>query len=421
MRVKRKWIAPYLARVLKSATAKQSGLLMSTQGLAMSASFALTMLITRGLTVAEYGTFRYAMIYLALGSVVLQFGFSYSAARVLALENNTNAQKQIVGATVVVVILSTIVGVCATAAVIAAAQLLGSPLPDLLLWVAPFLYVTVGQYMVTSICQGLNRIHVLSAQQVIPYVFLLPVTAFQIYWLRSYSLVAALVTYVSVFSLVITLGFWRLGVSFAQLRSWLRVIAIENRRTGLPIYVGGLFGVASAHLIAMWAAQFANPARYAQYTLALAVAAPLGVLVSSIGTVIFRSSSNSRQLSRQVVLYAFALGIVLGAIYWMAAEVLLVPAFGIEYTASVRMAELLGAGALMIGWGDIFQRFMGAQGQGRRAGAVAVLTGIVGITTAAILLPKWNVLGAIASSVSAAATYFFFMMVLYLRYTRRPV
>jgi hypothetical protein len=71
----------------------------------------------------------------------------------------------------------------------------------------------------------------------------------------------------------------------------------------------------------------------------------------------------------------------------------------------------------MIGWGDIFQRFLGAHGRGKALGSAAVLTGSVGIASAAFLVPRWNEYGAIASSILAAATYLGSMLTLYVRHT----
>lgn len=398
-------------------TAKQSFLLIGMQGFGMLLSFAFTMLITRGLDVGAYGMFRYAMTFLALAMTLLQFGWPNSAARLLALESERSTQKQIVGACAVMVIICSGIGSVCTIVGFVAAEALGYHLPRVLIWVAPFLYVTLGQYMIGSVCQGLNRISLLSFQQVLPYIMLLPITAVQMFVIGRYSLYAAVIGYGAVFSAVITVGFLRLGVAFSHWWSWARAIIIENRRTGFPIYIGGIFGVASAQVVAMWVAEFTSLARYGQYALALAISAPLSVLVSSIGTVVFRSSSRSDSLSKKVLVFSFGLGASLGLLYFVATETLLVRAFGSKYGLSVRMAQALGVGSLMIGWGDIFNRYLGAQGQGRKLCIAAVSTGTVGLLSAAILLPRWNAYGAVASSVLAATTYLMLTVSLYIHHT----
>jgi O-antigen/teichoic acid export membrane protein len=92
-----------LIRLTASDTARQSTLLIAWQGVAMVASLGLTALIARGLEVADYGTYRYALTFLALGMTLLQFGIPYSAARLLALEQNSRGQARIVGFGVVAV------------------------------------------------------------------------------------------------------------------------------------------------------------------------------------------------------------------------------------------------------------------------------------------------------------------------------
>jgi O-antigen/teichoic acid export membrane protein len=408
-----------ITRFFASKAAKQSGMLIGLQGVAMTSSFALTILIVRGLDVAEYGTFRYVMIFLALGMTLLQFGMPYSAARLLALEADPSVQKEIIGACAAFVALTTIVGIIVTLAVVFAAEALGYGVPQVLIWVAPALCVTLGQYMLGSVCQGLNRISVLSFQQVLPYVILVPATAIQLFLFHEYSLSAAIIGYVAAFFLVVVLGFFQLGVAFRQWQFWLRAMLSENRGTGFPIYVGGVFGVASAQLIAMWVADFADPVQYGQYALALAVSAPLGVLVSSVGTVIFRSSSRSAALSKKLLTSSFGLGGVLGLMFFVATEYLLVWAFGNEYSPAVQMAQLLGVASLMIGWGDIFQRFLGAHGLGKGLGMAATCAGLVGMITAAMLLHRWATYGAVVASLMAAVAYLGSMIGMYIYYTGR--
>ncbi len=416
MPVRRLWTAA--ASLAGNRTVRESGVLMAAQGGSMVLSFAFTVLVTRSLDVAEYGTFRYAMTFLAMMMSVLQLGWPQSVSRLLALEGERHAQRRLVGASVMLLLAASGIGTVATALVVGTAGASGHPLPWILLWVSPFLYLTLGQQFLNSIGQGLSRIELLAAQQLLPYTILLPVTAVQVLLIRSYSLRAALVGYVVVFTLVVVTGFVHAGCSFDSWREPARAIGEENRRTGLPLYIGGLFGVASAQLIALLVAEFSTPREYGQYALALAVSGPLGVLVSSIGTVIFRSSVGRHSLSNQVVGYSLGFGGVLAGTFWAATELLLPRVFGEQYRASVPMAQAMAAGAIMIGWGDIFQRFLTARGRGRALGVVSVCTGIVGLVSAALLFRAWGVWGAIASAFLASATYLGLNSVLY---AQRPV
>lgn len=407
------------ARLAGNATTQQSASLIGWQGLAMVGSLGLTALIARGLDVADYGGYRYAITFLALGMTLLQFGLPYSIARLLALENDPRVQRDIVGMGAVVVGATTALGVCVTAGMVLAGRAAGWDLPLILLWVSPALIVTLGQAMITSACQGLGRISLLASQQVLPYVVLLPATALQLFVLRHYSLEAAIIGYVATFLLVIHVGFRRLGMSCRNPRSTWTTLKRENRQTGLPIYVGAVFGVASAQFIAMWVAAFVPADDYGQYALAVAVSAPLGVLLSSIGTVIFRSSSRLSRLPLELFVLTIGTGLALGLAYWIATEWFLTVVFGEKYGPSVRMAQALGIASLLIGFGDVLQRFLGAHGLGRKLGAVSVATGVVGMSAAAFLLPRMTSTGAIVASICAAATYVSLLTVVYVHYTMR--
>ena len=154
--------------MLGGRAVRQYGVLVSAQAAGLLLSFVLTMVLTHGLSVTDYGMLRYIITFLALGSTVMQFGWPYSAARLLALTSERQEQKQIVGAATILLISCTGLGVLATAAGRQVAVALGYEAPAVLLVASAFLYVTLGPYVITYVCQGLNRISVLSFLQVAP-------------------------------------------------------------------------------------------------------------------------------------------------------------------------------------------------------------------------------------------------------------
>jgi O-antigen/teichoic acid export membrane protein len=283
---------------------------------------------------------------------------------------------------------------------------------------APFVYVSLGQQLVTCVCQGLNRINLLAMQQIAPYAILLPLTAIEIFIFRSYSLPIAVANYLVVFTAIVASGIMRAGVSFTGSSERIRDIRRENKTTGFPLYVGGLFGVASAQVIALWVTQYTDSTEYGYYALGLAISSPLGVLVSAVGSVIFRASAEQHSLSRGVLWAVFTFAGLLGCVYWAGTVIFLVPLFGAKYAPALPISHLLGVGALMIGCGDIFQRFLGAKGRGALLGTAAVCTGVVGVSSAAFLLRPYGVYGAAFSSILAGTTYLFAMVFLYLNRPR---
>lgn len=407
-----------LSRIADSFAASQSVSLIGWQALSLVASLGLTALMARGLDVPDFGEYRYAITFLAFGMTVLQFGLPYSLARLLALESSSAAQRKLVGLSVIVGALATLLGVVATFCVVLLAGAAGVDLPLILLWVSPALCVTLGQAMIANACQGLGRISLLASQQILPYAILLPITAFQLYVLHRYSLIAALLGYAITFLIVIVFGFHQLGVSFSDPGSNWSILKRENVKTGLPIYVGAVFGVASAQFISMWVATFVSSYDYGHYALAVAVSATLAVLLSSVGTVIFRPSARMPRLPATLIVLTVALGTVLGIAYLVVVEWILTLVFGEKYEPAVWMAQWLGVASLLVGFGDVLQRFLGAHGRGRELGAASVATGVVGMVAAALLLPNLNIVGAIIASISAATTYLTLLMIVYLRYIR---
>jgi O-antigen/teichoic acid export membrane protein len=353
------------------------------------------------------------MTYLSLGMVLLQFGIPYAISRLLTGAFTSERQIHLVSCGAIYALGTT---VTACAVMVSLVILFGDRMAQsklILVAVTPLLVVTIGQNVLTNICQGLGRIDFIGMLQVSPFLILLPATVLQIYCFESFTLTAAIVGYALAFSTVLLALFGALGVGAkCDINIW-RDILSEVKKTGAPIYIGALFGVATVQFVAMWAAEFMDSATYGKYSLALAVSSPLGVMISSIGTVIFRTSATRLKLSNELLTGTFAVTLVLAISYLFITQYGLTIIFGEKYRDAVVIAQVLGIGSLMFGVGDVFHRFLGANGFGKSLGLISIASGLTCIVLAATLMPSWPVGGALWSLVASGIVYLGLLIVFY--------
>jgi O-antigen/teichoic acid export membrane protein len=400
--------------VVRHRYARQFSLLFTANVAVAVVSFFSNLLINNHLSELEYGTYRYATNFLQLGMNAVTLGLPYSAARLLALEQDRERQRRIMGATYALMGLACVAGLLLTWAIYFGAPLFGLKGLDGILVVAPlFLYITVLEYVISNLCTGANNIRLLSSQLAMPVSLVLIFTAVQVYILKSYGLWQALAAFAISHTVIIAVGIRRLRPSMKALRAHIAAVVHENRTTGLPVYFGQLLGVVSVQLISLMIPAFVGMKNYAQYALAYSISAPLALVASTLGTVIFRSSADAGRLPRKVVLYSFGGCAALAAVYVLLIRILIFWLFGERYLPAAPMAQVMGVGALMVGLGDILNRYLGANGRGRMLLTGAAVTGIVAVASAAALLPSFGAMGASISRGVANAAYLASMIALY--------
>jgi len=286
-------------------------------------------------------------------------------------------------------------------------------IPAIILLAPWFLYITVLEYAINSFCTGMNRIKLLSSQLALPISLLVVATAIQVYVFKRYGFAEAMVAFILSHTVIVALGIFRIKPSFHSLRDNIVSIWTENRRTGLPIYFGGLVGVASVQVIGLLIPSLLSMADYAQYALAYSISAPLSMVASTLGTVIFRDSASRDRLPRKVLLYSFAGCAFLAIAYVLSIRFFILLLFGQRYLAAAPMAQVMGVGALMVGLGDMINRFLGANGKGRLLMIGAIVTGVTSVVSAYLLLPPFGAMGAAASRGASNLAYLAIMIVLY--------
>jgi O-antigen/teichoic acid export membrane protein len=269
------------------------------------------------------------------------------------------------------------------------------------------------EYVISNLCTGTNNIRLLSSQLALPVSLVLIFTFIQVYIAKSYGLAQALAAFAVAHTVIIAIGIRRIRPSMKGLKGNVAALFKENRTTGLPIYFGGIIGVASVQLISLMIPALAGMANYAQYALAYSISAPLALVASTLGTVIFRASADSSRLPRKVLLYSFGGCAALAAAYVLTIRPLILLLFGARYLQAAPMAQVMGVGALMVGLGDMLNRYLGANGKGKLLLIGAVVTGVTAIASAALLLPSYGAMGASVSRAAANAAYLISMVILY--------
>ena len=217
--------------------------------------------------------------------------------------------------------------------------------------------------------------------------------------------------------LVLSAIIWYNRPSFKNLRKTFKALQKENKSYGLQVYYGSLANVSVQYIAGITLGMFATDnANVGFYSLALTVTGPLAMLPSIIGTTYFKRFAHENKISRKILVSTFSMAFLsmLGFVF------LIYPVVGFlydeRYSTVALFACVLSIGFTFHGLGDVFNRFLGAHGQGRALRNGAFISGAIALAGYTIGVYYFGIWGAIFTKIATSLAYFLSMVMFYSKY-----
>ena len=377
-----------IGKIVKNNKYQQVSVLYISSLLGILLGVLTSVINTRNLVPELYGNYRYVQNIISFVSSILLVGFFTSGSRLLALSKDEAYSRRIRGA------MCTILGITNIILMIVMAVLYvlsigkgNSDLTSVYLVSIPLCGNMLFINYINTTAQGDNQINRIALARFLPSL-LYCIAAFLIYRYigASSSLMLALFNG----SAIIVLGSIIISTkpSFKNVKESFRILNEENKKYGFNVYLGSLMGVSTQYIAGIALGQIsATNAEVGFYN---------KVLKGSIAATIL-----------SFILFSFSIKYIVGFLYD-------------ESYSSVSVYSIyLAAAACVNGLGDLFNRFLGAHGQGRQIRNGAFACGVVVLLGCFTLIPIWGIYGAIATRVLSATTYFICMVLFYLVYIKK--
>lgn len=380
----------------------------------------VSILNTRNLTPSEYGDVRYVNNIIQMLSGIFLFGYFVTGCKLLAIAKSKEEASQIKGGLVAILGLTVaLMMLCMVACGLIHHFILHREYAWLFYTAIPICgSVLLLNYMNTS-AQGDNSIYSIAAARLLPSTFYL-VIAYFIYKLFGASSWLMLILQNGIALLVLSAIIWYNKPSFQNLKQTFKVLRKENESYGLQVYYGSLSTVSVQYIAGITLGMFAtNNANVGFYSLALTVTGPLAMLPNIIGTTYFKRFAHEESISRKILVSTFAMSL-LSLICFI---ILIYPVVGIlydnRYSKVALFACILSIGFTFHGLGDVFNRFLGAHGQGRSLRNGAFISGIIALIGFTLGVYYFGIWGAIITKIFASMAYFISMLTYYLIFVKR--
>lgn len=375
---------------------------------------------TRCLSPEKYGDVRYIQNLISFISSILLFGYLTSGSRLLALSKDENYSRKIRGAIVSIVLITVGLLSLSMLSLYVYSIINGHSNLSSLYLVSVFLggNVILLNYINTS-AQGDNHIGRIAIARLLPsliYVLL----ALLVY--RSYSatplLMLSLTNGISVLVLSILISTTK--PDFSDIKQSLKLLNEENKKYGRQVYIGSLAGVSTSYIAGLTLSYYCiDNTNVGFYTLALTIATPLSLLPSIIGTTYFKQFANQKKISNKIIIGSVLMTVITLIIFIVMIDYVVQLLYSDSYKSVSTYASFLAIATSLHGLGDMFNRFLGAHGQGKQIRNGAIVCGIIITIGSVLLVCYWQIIGAIITKIIGSATYMTMMIYYYVKFTHK--
>ncbi|TDQ31170.1 lipopolysaccharide biosynthesis protein [Zeaxanthinibacter enoshimensis] len=275
----------------------------------------------------------------------------------------------------------------------------------------------IGQTAISDLLKGLHRIYTLSIFSIIPMLAYL----ICIWWINQFipiDIDIVLYCYYLLILLSILAIILILKPSFSIGKDLIKKLVKENKFNGRPIYFGSLAGVATTHIAGLSIAYFLNNSQVGFFMLALTICSPLLVIPSVIGTIYFKQFVDMRAIPKKVFLFSLASTLLALVIFYLLIDYMIITFYTKSYLPVSSISKYLIIAFIFHGLGDLFNRFLGAKGEGKKLRNAAFIVGFVNIAGYTLLIKYFDMNGAILTKVIASALYLIVMYRYYINFIK---
>ena len=357
-----------------------------------------TAVLARNLTTREFGSYAFAVSFLAFVALLFDFGFFAPAAR-LAARSEPRAQREITGAALVLyapIGLAYCIAMFGLSFRVDAWFHVSASHP--LRIAALFAFALPLIPIVQQLAQGVDRLHIASISLVVLQALLV---ALLVISAGSLSPTKALVLRcLSVAGAALCAVVW-LRPSFRFLRKWLTELVRETRRYGFAIYVGRILSIGTYNMDVLMLGVFTNARSVGFYTLAGSIAAAANLPVLGLSTALFAPMARARKIRRQLLVVGASLGLITALAAWALAKPFIELVFSDRYAPAAALVLPLALAQAVRGLTGFYNTFLSAQGEGRALRNAGIVLTVSNLVFNFALIPPFGAMGAAWASLFA--------------------
>lgn len=405
----------------KNLRVLQPIVLFSSMILSMALTFLSSIFTARGLGPINYGDYKYIITVWSLLTLIMTFGLFTSGSRTLVLESDLQKSRQISGTIILIsIIMGMIISLLTALIAYPLDYLFHVNVSDIMTPLAPLTLILPLSQSLYLILQSTNQIYLLAlltaAPSIVYLVFIIVLSA-----IKQITVITVLLSQQFSSLLIILIILVSIKPSLNSFKYWWNEIKKHHKTYGFPVYLGSLAGVGSTYINRLSISYWVDNTAIGFFSLASSLVEPLKLLPNAVATSSFRSFATRAKISKKILLSTIILTLTsfVVAIFFFGKPLSWI--YTTKFQEVGPMARALGLGSIFLGFGDLFNRFLGAHGKGKSLRSAAYANGIATVACILIFVPLIGAWGAVIAVIVPNGIYLFQMYLSYRKYSQTIV
>jgi len=379
-----------------------------------------SVLLTNYLGVESYGDYRLILSIFLFTVVLFNFGLFQSANRLIVQTKSETDISDIYGTVAVIIAgLSALSFVVLLVYANIDSNLSEKGISSTFQFVSILVVLFFVQNALESLLHANGRINLLSESRITHSIYFI-VILYIVLKIDSIPFGNKLLVVWSVFFLAKLLSYapiiLRLKPQFSRITIVFRSLLSIQGSYGLKVYYGSLISVGVSELMILFLSYtLDNNLEVGLYSLAFTIASPIALLTNVVATTHYRSFASSRKIPYDVLLKSVAITILCAIIVLALSDAIVSMLFPADFAASAPLIRILVIAFTFHGIADLFNRYLGANGDGEALRNSSFIVGVVLIGFSLTLIPYLGSMGAALAKLLGSVAYFISIYVYYKR------
>jgi O-antigen/teichoic acid export membrane protein len=409
---------------LKDARIRQVILLLSINIVTIPIGIITNIVITKFLGPKAYGDYQFLLNIFYFAIILFSLGFLQAGNRAIVLTKENQTIKEYYGAELAIMFVIFIFMTCGLLVFsVFDKNLNNKGIEDLFFFLLPVGWVfLIGRYY-EVLFQADNRIGLLAITRLVPKLFML-FFAILIYFqfIPSFNSNLELVLFVTIFFQIILFVFIiiKLKASFRNYKKRIKELIGFNKSYGFDVYLGSIFSTGFYELTGLLISYFSLDNKgVGFYTLALTFAMPLSVIPNTIATTQYKEFSTRDKIPVKLMWITLALTLTGLILLWVIITPFVNRFYSSDFSEVITLTYIVSLGILGHGLADFFNRYLGANGQGKALKYSSFIIGISLFLLSLILIPVFRETGAAYARFGSGLIYLIVIIYFYRDYVKK--
>lgn len=405
-------------------TVRQVLALLSVNIIGIPLGIVTNIIVTNYLGSQLFGDYKFICSVFNFASLIFSFGVFQAGNRAIVLSNNRNKTRGLYGALLILL--------CAIYILMALGlytysiydnNLADKGITNMFMLVIPLSLIPLWSLLFETVLAADNQIGLLAKMRLYPKLINLILAGLLLFLVNKITvnklLVILLLYHTSQLILYIYVTI-KLKPTFSDCKEKISTILYYDKIFGFNVYIGSLFAIGFGYLTEILISYFGvNNQDVGFYSLAITLTQPLTFIPSTIATTHYKSFAKAPFIQKKLIVSTIIMSLGAVVLLWILIPPFVHYLYGPEFEPVIGINFFVCIGVFFHGISDFFNRYLQANGYGKKLRNTAFIVGVTTICSSVLLIPQLGAYGAAFSKIATGLIYFIVICCYYLSVVRK--